>query len=703
MIREIRIERELFVENRSLDTIVEITNGKIISVRGIMGITQYEDEIPIMIREDNMFRLPLFIWHHYFALIFKIEGDENTRILFKDKNDCVDIGFYKVGEIPQTIRIKDKAGFCIFLHSFVQTGSLNVTPKKVTAGSKEKLKITYTAGKNGLSEGSSVLILTPPTCWSYPSFNQTDNFTVKSNNMVEFYVELNRMNHRGNIYKVTAVKGGLNAGESFTIDYTGENGEGVTVQRYIQDKVFFIGLEGIIGGVLTPLPLSNCAPVKVVAGIPCKYRIKTAQIINPDDEPDINVRALDICRNPTADYNGEARLEISGLNGILYETNIKFIGGFSKIKLGAMKAGNYVLSVAGENFESEYITVSVREPGADSLYFGELHGHSAVSDGLFGMRDYFDYGKNIGMLDFCALSDHDWEIVEHSRNRENGGLKALGEITAEYNKPGEFVTFCGYEWMGIGGHINVYYLSDKNNPVYVGMITILGNDNLCPTMEGFIRQYEGRDDVLIIPHISHGFEFRYFDAKLEPVVEMYSQWGCSEQKCATQNMKGAVQFLNDGLRFGFISGADTHHGMPGQTGDNSKYYMLSHREGLTGVYAGVLERCDIFNSIKNKKTYATDGERILLDFSVNGYFMGSEAADISTDFINANIFIGGTKRIEKIEIICRGTSVWEKTHGNIIEELSVSIPRYKGENEYYYLRVTQSDGSMAWSSPIWMN
>ena len=707
MIREIRIERELFKENRSLDTIAEIANGRILSARGIMGITQYEDEAPILIREDYMFRLPLFLWHHYFAIIFEIEGSENTRIIFRDGDDSSEINFLDVGVLPRTIRIKEKAGFNIFLHRTIKTGALSVLPDCVEAGNKANLKLTYTIGEDGLREGAVVIILTPVSCWSFPYFDQAKHFSVKTSGGAQLRAELNKMSppHRGNIYKITAIKGGLCAGDSFTIDYTSEDGEGVTVQRYIQDKVYFLGLESGGDGVFTPFALSDCAALKVVAGKPQRFRIKTAQVISWNETLNMSIRALDICRNPVLDFGGEAHLDISNSEGIKCESRVvKFDNGQSEVRLDALQAGNYVVTVTGDGFKLENLSVIVTEDKTDGLYFGEIHGHSGVSDGLFGMRDYFNYGKDIGMLDFCALSDHDWEIVEHSRNRDNGGLRALGEITAEYNEPGRFVTFCGYEWMGQGGHINVYYLSDKDNPVYVGMITILGNEKLCPTMEGFVRQYEGRDDVLVIPHISHGFDFHYFDPKLEPVVEIYSQWGCSEEKCATANKKGAIQFLNDGIRFGFISGADTHHGMPGQTGDDSKYFMLSHREGLTGVYAGALTRRDIFDSIKAKRTYATNGERILLDFAVNGQSMGSEINGISSDTVEARVFAGGTKTIDRLEIICRGVTVWEKTGGgNIIEDLTAVIPRSAGENEYYYLKAIQSDGSMAWSSPVWIN
>jgi hypothetical protein len=709
MTRKIRIEQGINRMNDSWESLVRIEKGKINSAKGILGLTQFEDEVVFLIENHECFKLPRFLWMHYFAIILEMEGDNDTILVFEDGNEKKSIKLGEIGDKPQSVKINDGNSFDIYNYKGdALTGSFIVTPNNVVSGSNQSFNIIYTVGENGLSEGSHVFFITPFSNWSKPLINAFEQIKVVSKNRVEIFSDLSPLyfSHRGYVYKILVEKGNLIFGDTISIKYTNDVDMGIYVQQYTQEDLYFLGMEDNTGNcIYNSIPLSKSGKINVIAGKPNRFRIKTTQILELGEILTFHIRALDNCLNPVQNYCEAAVLEIHNSVGrLVYKNELRFNDSICIKDCNILQEGIYIVSVKKEGFEQENICVLISSEKSDGLYFGEIHGHSNVSDGTFGMQDYFDYGKNIGMLDFCALSDHDWEIVEHSRNKENGSLKALGELTGKLNIDNEFVTICGYEWMGEGGHINAYYLKDKDNPVYVGSISLLGNGDLYPKMEEFIKQYEGRDDVLIIPHFSHGFEYKYYDKRLQPVAEIYSQWGCSEDKSATNNTKGAIQFLADGLRFGFISGADSHHGMPGQTGFCSKYSMLDHREGLTGAYSESLTRQDIFKSFKIRKTYATTGERILLNFKLNGFAMGSEISLKETDKIEASIMIGGTRQIDKVEIISGGKIIWENcNYGKMIADFKVDLPRHRNKNEYYYLKVTQSDKNIAWSSPFWVD
>ena len=50
-------------------------------------------------------------------------------------------------------------------------------------------------------------------------------------------------------------------------------------------------------------------------------------------------------------------------------------------------------------------------PDAPRLLFGDLHGHSNLSDGTGTPEDYFRYARDVAALDVAALTDHDhWGI-----------------------------------------------------------------------------------------------------------------------------------------------------------------------------------------------------------------------------------------------------------------------------------------------------
>lgn len=103
----------------------------------------------------------------------------------------------------------------------------------------------------------------------------------------------------------------------------------------------------------------------------------------------------------------------------------------------------------------------------EQWYYGDLHGHTYISDGAGTPRQYFGYAKNTSGLSFAALTDHDylidqvdscqWDSIRYAANDSNYG---------------NFVALIGYEWSAdenvmkpdpFYGHICVYY--PNNNPI----------------------------------------------------------------------------------------------------------------------------------------------------------------------------------------------------------------------------------------------
>ena len=72
-------------------------------------------------------------------------------------------------------------------------------------------------------------------------------------------------------------------------------------------------------------------------------------------------------------------------------------------------------------------------------------------------------------------------------------------------------------------------------------------------------QLRGRDDVMLIPHIGGRYAdiVGFHDPRLEPVVEIYSDWGRFEWLLEDA--------LRQGYRVGFVANSDGHKGRPGAT------------------------------------------------------------------------------------------------------------------------------------------
>jgi len=133
--------------------------------------------------------------------------------------------------------------------------------------------------------------------------------------------------------------------------------------------------------------------------------------------------------------------------------------------------------------------------------------------------------------------------------------------------------------------------------------------------------------------------------------------------------------------------------------------------GLAAVWASELSRQAVFEALWNRRTYAVSGSRIFLDFKVNGHMMGDEFALRSADQPrDVRIVIAGTAAIKQVELIHNnaivktwpGNKKWDMEldfqHAGRLEGLTADV-----RTNYYYVRVLQDNGHMAWSSPVWVD
>ena len=122
----------------------------------------------------------------------------------------------------------------------------------------------------------------------------------------------------------------------------------------------------------------------------------------------------------------------------------------------------------------------------------------------------------------------------------------------------------------------------------------------------------------------------------------------------------------------------------------------------TMVYTDRPSRQGILDAIRRRHTYgATDN--ILLDVRMGDHFMGDEFR--TTVPLPIKVRARGTVDIAKVSII-RGDQILyvhtPNTQEVEFEYLDESARRGMG-TQYYYVRVEQSDGNVAWASPFWVN
>jgi len=293
------------------------------------------------------------------------------------------------------------------------------------------------------------------------------------------------------------------------------------------------------------------------------------------------------------------------------------------------------------------------QAGGYRVYFGDLHNHSSVGYAQGSLERAFEIARN--HLDFFGFTPHGyWHDIGHYENNiEKKWLDGFEvtrkrwpevlEMVRKFHKPGTFVTIPGFEWHS----------------------TSLGDYHiLFPTAEG---EYARFDDLrefqrfakqrgaIMIPHhpanrLGHrGANLDWLDPEVSPLIEIYSEWGSAEHDRAAypyiRHTEGGRwtkntlhHFLSQGHRLGVIASTDDHLGYPG-----------GYREGLAAVLATELTREAIFDALRNKRTYAVTGDRILLDFRLNGRIMGTTLPYVKQREIAVSVT--GWDQLDRVELL----------------------------------------------------
>jgi hypothetical protein len=112
-----------------------------------------------------------------------------------------------------------------------------------------------------------------------------------------------------------------------------------------------------------------------------------------------------------------------------------------------------------------------------------------------------------------------------------------------------------------------------------------------------------------------------------------------------------------------------------------------------------LRRRHLMDALRERRTWATTGARILLEFAVSGVEMGGEG---EADEVKVRARVHGTQQLWRLEIIRDGEIIWTEEVEGLDAELKWTDPQPVGERTWLYLHVIQRDGEEAWSSPVWL-
>ena len=457
--------------------------------------------------------------------------------------------------------------------------------------------------------------------------------------------------------------GRLSEGDSVTVTYgdTSGGGRGLLVPDFSSERMplpLYLDFDG--SDLLVSLPIQ---PI-VIRGTTVAGVHGFAPSVLAVGEPfELSVRAEDR-------YYNRAKAPIPGwevfLNGEPF-ADIEAGGSAIQVLKGLQfdLPGVYRFSFRSKDGAIEGVAnpILVEENPARRIYWGDTHGHSGFAEGIGTPEGFMVWARDDARLDYVTHSEHDIWMDDFEWG-------VLADNVRRFTKEGEFVAFLGYEWTiqnWQGGHHNVLF----RTPDARRRIPAQEYGTLSLLYQGLRTHHEPKD-VVVIPHAHQAGDYRLNDPSLEPLVEIMSQHGTFEWF--------ARMYLNHGHEVGFIAASDNHLSQPGYSAP--KPGSLSQRGGLGALRATARTRDALFDAMRDLATYATTGDRMILDVTLNGGEMGTRVPFAEDRRIQGRVI--GTAPIDTITLVKNDEAIWQRDY------LTDALARNATSGEFHLIFASDS-------------
>lgn len=484
----------------------------------------------------------------------------------------------------------------------------------------------------------------------------------------------------------------------------------------------------VVGEVVDPPPELVTLP-----GPATSVRLIAPSAAEPGRPFDLLVITLDRFDNRSSTRFEDRTISLIGTGPVA--RGLSFVGS-ARVPVSIPGEGVWRLSMDG--IVSNAVRVA---PGARGPYWGDLHIHSRLSSDAMG-ADPYGYAREVSGLDFAAVTDHTEDLGPE-------GYRQLLAWARAASDPGRFVPVLADErnpgaWTG---HHNVYFRDVETHLACTLRPGCFPRRSAGESEQSVAQIRKRPDRCLVLPHHT-GISWRTLpppggrgdavelravedDQGMRPVMEIYSHHGQSERyepghalayelnrmrnpehrsNTSTPGPHWAQDWWAAGRRMGVIGSSDEHSGQGGK-----------RHGGIAAVWAQELSARSIFDALRSRRCHATTGERILLDFSVDGIRMGEEGVRAEGSTLRIRLAVWGTEGLVRLDILrCRLGSdaaflpVYSDSprgpERSGVPELTmdavVEIAEVLAGPTVYYARVTQMPverPGMAWSSPVWVD
>lgn len=327
---------------------------------------------------------------------------------------------------------------------------------------------------------------------------------------------------------------------------------------------------------------------------------------------------------------------------------------------------------------------------------GDTHRHSAFSgDGGADsqIEDSHRYALDAAGLDWFSNGDHDNGYNEYYWNLTQK-YTDIFHLENHHTPVFGYERSCGFP----DGHRNVLFVQRGIRILPRMHYNKSDYTDRSPDTE-MLYEYLNEYNGICISHTSAtktaGTDWRELNTLHEPVLEIYQGERMSAECITCPRFDGDIPYhpVNEAGTFRNALEKGHHLGVISSSDHKSTHVSYAM------VYAEEFSREGIMKGLKNRSSYgATDN--IILDVKLDGHLMGSV---ISTDNRTLEIHVVGTDEIKEIVVIKDNVEHKIKHQkGNVINTTWEDKGKIAEGQSYYYVRVLQKDGELAWSSPIWV-
>lgn len=395
---------------------------------------------------------------------------------------------------------------------------------------------------------------------------------------------------------------------------------------------------------------------------------------------------------------------------------------------GPRGAATTTVARTSTEFSGESPLVSAQTArGFMNVYFGNLHAHTSLSDGVDGPEDAFEHARDRAHLDFMALTEHNHaqagKIATNSALYSGSGADSLISIANRITENGEFVALYGQEFstIGAGNHVNVIDVPrviDVENGAFdqllrtflpansdtLGGLPVLLLNHPATSGSSSAKEY-GRDDF------GSDAEWVRQMGNQAALMAMINGPSHSAGEGLSPSQPAESEFFRY-LNLGF-------HIAPTADQDNHRATWGTITDARTAVVADELTKAALLRAMKARHVYATEDKNLRIDCRVNGQRCGERLNAVPTNGAELDIRIllhdddepaasyeidvfsdqiGGDSARNPIEVV--------GSNGNMTSALRIQDVRYEGGAQYVFFRIRQlsedGESDRAWTAPIWI-